>query len=197
VAETCRFKINLRSGFVKALCSLAVSIPHHETDDGAASNGRRLLARAEVSAGFRPGGGETTSSTAVRSVTPYHAPDSVPLRNAAASLARNMDDPLFHHDKHRNDDAVEAAAADGDDTVDACDRFLLGRRLPKSGLLSIVASDQIDCLHDKARAKTTGFRSALRQLDRVTNVLSCRRRAEGVHGSHSASGSSASAAACL
>ena len=50
VAETCRFKIDLRSGFVKALCSLAVSISHHETDDGAASNGRRVL---EVLAGFR------------------------------------------------------------------------------------------------------------------------------------------------
>jgi hypothetical protein len=48
VAETCRFKINLRSGFVEALCSLAMSIPHHETNDGAASNGRRVLARSEV-----------------------------------------------------------------------------------------------------------------------------------------------------
>ncbi len=56
VAETCRFKINLRSGFVEALCSLAVSIPHHETNDGAALNGRRVLARAEVLARFRPGG---------------------------------------------------------------------------------------------------------------------------------------------
>jgi len=104
------------------------------------------------------------SSTAVRSVTPYHAPDLVPLlRNAAALLARDMDDPLFHHNEHRN----------------------------------VVASDQIDRLHDEARAKTTGFRSALRQLNRVTNVSSCRRQAKGVHGSHSASGSSASAAACL
>ena len=56
MAETCRFKIDLRSGFVKALCSLAVSISHHETDDGAASNGRRVLAHAEVLVGFRPGG---------------------------------------------------------------------------------------------------------------------------------------------
>jgi len=56
VAETCRFKIDLRSGFVKALCSLAMSISHHETNNGAASNGRRVLARAEVLAGFRPGG---------------------------------------------------------------------------------------------------------------------------------------------
>ena len=51
VAETCRFKIDLRSGFVEALCSLAVSIPHHETDDGAASNGRRVLASAKVLGG--------------------------------------------------------------------------------------------------------------------------------------------------
>ena len=50
--------------------------------------------------------GGTTSSMAVRSVTPYHAPDSVPLRNAAALLAHNMDDPLFHHDEHCDDDAV-------------------------------------------------------------------------------------------
>jgi hypothetical protein len=175
VAETCRFKIDLRSGFVEALCSLAVSIPHHETDDGAASNGRLVLARAKVSVRFRPRGGGTTSSTAVQSATPYHAPDSVPLRkNAAASLACDMDDPLFHHDKHRDDDAAYAQRA---------------RRLAESELLSIVVSDQIDRLCGEARAKTTGFRSALRQLDGVTNVSSCRRRAEGVHGSHSASGS--------
>ena len=129
--------------------------------------------------------------------TPYHAPDSVPLRNAAASLARDMDDPLFHHNEHRDDDAVYAADADGDDAVDARDRFLLGRHLAKSGLLSAVTSDQIDRLRGEARAKTTGFRSALRQLDGVTNVSSCRRPADGVHGSHSASGSSASVAACL
>ena len=52
-----RFKIDLRSRFVEAMCSLAVSIPHQETDDGAASNGRLVLARAEVSVRFRPGGG--------------------------------------------------------------------------------------------------------------------------------------------
>ena len=51
VVETCRFKIDLRSGFVEALCSLAMSIPHHETDDGAASNGRRVLASAKVLGG--------------------------------------------------------------------------------------------------------------------------------------------------
>ena len=95
VAETCRFKIDLRLGFAEALCLLAVSIPHHKNDDGAASNGRPSR-----------GGGETTSSTAVRSVTPYHAPDSVPLRNAAALLARNWDNPLFHHDEHHDDNAV-------------------------------------------------------------------------------------------
>jgi hypothetical protein len=49
VAETCRFKIDLRSGFIEALCSLAVSIPRNETDDGAASNGRLVLARAKIS----------------------------------------------------------------------------------------------------------------------------------------------------
>ncbi len=145
----------------------------------------------------RGGRGGTTSSTTVRSATPYHAPDSVLLCNAAASLARNMDDPLFHHDEHRNDDAVYAAAADGDDAVNVRNPFLLSRHLTELGLHSVIALDQIDCLHGEARAKTTGFRSALRQLDRVTNVSSCRWRAKGVHGSHSASGSSASAAACL
>ena len=56
-------------------------------DDGAASNGRLVLARAKVSVWFRPGGeGGTTSSMAVRLATPYHVPDSVPLRNAAALL---------------------------------------------------------------------------------------------------------------
>jgi hypothetical protein len=193
VAETCRFKIDLRSGFVEALCSLAVSIPRNETDDGAASNGRLVLARAKISVRFRPGGeGGMMSSTAVQSATPYHAPDSVPLRNAAASLTRDMDNPLFHHDEHRDDDAVYATV------IDARYRFLFGRRLTKLELLSVVASDQIDRLRGEERAKTTGFRSALRQLDGATNVLSCQRQAEGVHGSQSASGSSASsAAACL
>ena len=46
------------------------------------------------------------SSTAVRSVTPYHAPDSVPLRNTAALLAHDIDDPLFHHNEHRDNDAI-------------------------------------------------------------------------------------------
>ena len=65
-------------------------------------------ARPRRGIGAIPSGGEggMTSSTAVQSVTRYHAPDSVPLCNAAASLARNMDDPLFHHDEHRDDDAV-------------------------------------------------------------------------------------------
>jgi hypothetical protein len=39
------------------LCSLAVSISHQETDDGAASNGRLVLVRAEVSVRLCPGGG--------------------------------------------------------------------------------------------------------------------------------------------
>ena len=56
MAETCRFKIDRWSGFIEALCSLAVSIPHHKTDNGAASNGKRVLAHTEVLAGFRPGG---------------------------------------------------------------------------------------------------------------------------------------------
>ncbi len=38
------------------MCLLAMSIPHHETNDGAASNGRLVLARAEESVRFRPGG---------------------------------------------------------------------------------------------------------------------------------------------
>ena len=71
---------------------------------------------------------------------------------------------LFHHDKHRDDNVVYAAA------VDAHDQLLLGRHLAESELLSVVASDQIDRLRGKARAKTTGFRSALRQLDGVTSV---------------------------
>jgi hypothetical protein len=150
VAETCRFKIDLRSGFVKALCSLAVSISHHETDDGAALNGRLVLARAKVSVRFRPGGeGGAKSSTAVRSThLTWSRSATLPPRSRA------IWNPLFHHDKHRDDDAVYAAAADGDDAVDAAaanrddavdarDCFLLGRRLAKSGLLSVVASDQI------------------------------------------------------
>ena len=55
VAETYRFKIDLWSGFVEALCLLVVIISHHETDNGAALNGRLVLARAEVLVRFHPG----------------------------------------------------------------------------------------------------------------------------------------------
>ncbi|KAL3800887.1 hypothetical protein ACHAW5_002038 [Stephanodiscus triporus] len=185
LAETCKFRIDLRCGVVEALCSLAVSVPcHHRgaddddevynngTDDDA-SGGRLVLARSVVSVRFRPGGDvvddEPTVQYAVRSVTPLHAPDSASLRNAAVSLSRDqrLDDhaPILR-DGTTSFDVVD----DDDDDDDARDRYLLSRSLADSGML--VVSDQIDRLRGAARAKTTGFRSALRQLDGVTNVSS-------------------------
>ena len=54
-----------------------------------------------------------------------------------ACLARYGRSP-FPPRQHRDDDGVYAAATDGDDAVDARDRFLLGCRLAESGLLSVV-----------------------------------------------------------
>ena len=184
VAETCRFKIDLRSRFVEALCSLAVSIPHHETNDSAASNGRLVLARAKVSVQFRPGGRggrrrqqrcdrrlRTTRLTRSRSATLPHRSRAIWM----IPFSTTTSDDAIYAAAAAGDDAVDAAAADGDDAVNTRDCFLLGHCLAKSGLLSVVASDQIDRLRGEARAKTTGFRSALHQLDGVTNVLSLSR----------------------
>ncbi|KAL3822925.1 hypothetical protein ACHAXA_011640 [Cyclostephanos tholiformis] len=193
VAETCKFRIDLCSGFVEAVCTLAVSVPHHrretkddgiegdDHDDGMAASssssneGRLVLARAEVSVRFRPGGDEVindepTVQYAVRSVTAYHAPDSALLRNVAASLARDHRDDPFLRDLYADGSIINEEVDDGGAVVDARDRFLLSHRLADSGML--VVSDQIDRLRGAAMAKTTGFRSALRQLDGVTNVSS-------------------------
>jgi len=101
----------------------------------------------------------------VRSVMLYHNTNLVPHRNATALLAHNKDTPPFHHDEHHHhhNDGIDAAA-------NMHDRFLFSRRLNNSGLLSAVVSDQIDHLHCVARAKTTGFRSALGPLDGVAKV---------------------------
>ena len=64
VAGTCGFKINLRPGFVEALCLLNVSVPYHKTNNGA-SNGRFVLAHADVSVRFLPGGRVLSSTTSL------------------------------------------------------------------------------------------------------------------------------------
>ncbi len=103
----------------------------------------------------------------VRSVTPYHVPDLALVRDVAALLAWDQDNS-FLRNRH-----AENNFKDNDDKAangDARDRFLLSHCLADLGML--VVSDQIDRLRGVARAKTTGFRSALRQLDSITNVSS-------------------------
>lgn len=181
VAEKCCFKIELLSGFVETICLLAISIPcnHHNADvdvipDNA--DGRLILARAEVSVRFRPVGiendnEECTVQYAVRSVIPYYAPDSDMIRCAALALAQ--EDQYTHSFVNNEYNSNNRQGYDGNQCViatDARDQFLLSHQLVDSGLL--VVSDHLDRLRDAAHAKTTGFRSALRQLDGVTNVSS-------------------------
>ncbi len=177
VAESCQFKVDLQCGLVEAVCSLAISIPYNEhnnsgdilaPDEIEIANGRLVLAKAKVSVRFRPGGegvgcnDEPTVQYAVRSVSPLLTSDSALLQKAAKSLARDQDDPFFPNE-YADIDSKDGAA-------DARDLFLLSHHLADSGLL--VVSDHFDRLRDAAAAKSTGFRSALRQLDGVTNVSS-------------------------
>ena len=183
VAEKCRFKIDLLSGVVETVCLLAISIPynHQNADVDVITNndnadGRLTLARAEVSVRFRPVGidndnEECTVQYAVRSVIPYYAPDSDMIRCAALALAQEEQythsfvNSEYNSNNRQGDDGNQCVIA-----TDARDQFLLSHQLVDSGLL--VVSDHLDRLRDAAHAKTTGFRSALRQLDGVTNVSS-------------------------
>jgi len=181
VAESCQFKIDLSCDVVEAVCLLAISVPFH--DDAAIAqakmtyhgnvndiikDGRLILARAQVSVRFRPGDGEEmndepTVQYTVQSITPYHIVESELITTAAISLAQDQMDPFFH-------DEYADVNVDDVQMIDARDRFLLSHHLADSGLL--VVSDHIDRLKDAAEHHSTGFRSALRQLDGVTNVSS-------------------------
>jgi hypothetical protein len=183
VAEKCCFKIDLLSGVVETICLLAISIPynHHNADVDVITNndnadGRLILARAEVSVRFRPVGidnenEECTVQYAVRSVIPYYAPDSDMIRCAALALAQEEQythsfvNSEYNSNNRQGDEGNQCVIA-----TDARDQFLLSHQLVDSGLL--VVSDHLDRLRGAAHAKTTGFRSALRQLDGVTNVSS-------------------------
>ena len=172
IAETCKFIIDLQSGKVDAVCSLAISVPfhHHEGSQhqlGIIENGRLTLARANVSVRFRPGDivdhDEPTVQYAVQSVTPLHTLESALLRDAAVSLARDADDPFFQNEYTEVEEA---------DTTDARDVFLLSHHLlSDTGLLApVLISEHIEKLGRAAEAHTSGFKSAMRQLDGVTNV---------------------------
>mmetsp|Transcript_29326 Transcript_29326/g.63119 ORF Transcript_29326/g.63119 Transcript_29326/m.63119 type:complete len:1167 (+) Transcript_29326:178-3678(+) len=184
VAESCHFVVDLQCGKVEAVCLLAISIPFHPINDAAAAassqlgssvitevveDGRLVLARAKVSVRFRPGGeggdwnDEPTVQYAVQSVTPFHsAAGSLLLQQAAISLAHDQHDPFFQNEK-----------ADDTESTDARDRFLLSHHLlsaADSAALLAVSKDHIDKLKGAAEKSSTGFRSALRQLDGVANV---------------------------
>jgi len=181
VAESCQFKIDLSSDVVEAVCLLAISVPFHDDAaitqaklsyhgnvDDIIKDGRLILARAQVSVRFRPGDGEEmndepTVQYTVQSITPYHTATSELITTAAISLALDQMDPFFH-------DEYADVNVDDVQMIDARDRFLLSHHLADSGLL--VVSDHIDRLKDAAEHHSTGFRSALRQLDGVTNVSS-------------------------
>lgn len=100
------------------------------------------------------------------------------MRAAAISLANDIvgQDPSFHHgrdERFESDRPADNRSRDNDDGVDARDRFLLRHHLlssTDSAALLIVSKDRINKLKGAAEKSSTGFRSALRQLDGVTNV---------------------------
>jgi len=196
VAESCHFTVDLQCGKVEAVCLLAISVPFHQMNDASAAmnqqqgsnnaenavvveDGRLVLARAKVSVRFRPGeqgshNDEPTVQYAVQSITPFHSPNSMLIRQAAISLAHDIDqhDPFFQNE-YADDSNVNYDDNDYVTTVDARDRFLLSHHLlssADSAALLAVSKDHIDKLKGAAEKSSTGFRSALRQLDGVTNV---------------------------
>ncbi|KAL7537935.1 hypothetical protein ACHAXR_008162 [Thalassiosira sp. AJA248-18] len=197
IAESCQFTIDLSCGKVEAVCLLAISVPFHNqmngggggaesevntTNNNAAvvKDGRLILAHSQVSVRFRPGGeggdannDEPTVQYAVQSITPFHTPDAPLLCAAAISLAHDQSDPFFQNEYsydggNANDASFNNNNNDGT-TTDARDQFLLSHHLlSDSGLIAV--SDHLDRLRGAAEASSSGFRSALRQLDGVTNV---------------------------
>ena len=183
VAESCEFTVDLQCGKVEVMSDLAISVPFHgnidtirelllgdgheeELPKEIIGDGRIILARVRVSVRFRPGdeGGndndEPTVQYAIQSVNPLLSSNSPVLREVAIALAHDQEDPFFQDEQPAN---VVG------DTTDIRDLFLLNQHLlSDAGLLAV--SDHLERLRGAAEAKSTGFRSALRQLDGVTNV---------------------------
>ncbi|KAL7480417.1 hypothetical protein ACHAW6_006108 [Cyclotella cf. meneghiniana] len=175
VAESCDFVVDLEKGAVEATCVLAIVVPFHhgdsnEVDQRIVDKGQLVLARTRVSVRFCPGNGgmngndESTAQYVVHSVEPsFFCPDeSTLIRRAAISLALDQNDPFFHGDEmlHRQQE---------ESTTDVRDLFLLNHHLLSDSHL-LAVSDHLVRLRGAAEASSTGFRSALRQLDGVTNV---------------------------
>lgn len=177
VAETCQFIVDLQSGKVEASCDLAISIPFHQdvtkiqhlidpSCENVVENGRLILACAKVSVRFRPGSedgvdnDEPTVQYAVQSVKPFHSAGSLLLQHAAISLAHDQEDPFFPDEFQYNGN---------EGTTDVRDLFLLNHHLLSDSRL-LAVSDHLVRLRGAAEASSTGFRSALRQLDGATNV---------------------------
>ncbi|KAL3791309.1 hypothetical protein HJC23_006038 [Cyclotella cryptica] len=176
VAETCNFVVDLERGVVEATCVLAIGVPFHNgdlngVDERIVDKGRLVLARTRVSVRFRPGNGdvngndESTVQYVVQSIEPsFFCPEeSTLLRRAAISLALDQNDPFFQGEE-------EMLHLDKDEgTTDVRDLFLLNHHLLSDSHL-LAVSDHLVRLRGAAEASSTGFRSALRQLDGVTNV---------------------------
>lgn len=169
IAETCKFVVDLMNGVVEATIFLAIGIPFHHgqavEDETIVKDERLALARARVLVRFRPGsvelGEESTVQYVVESVEQsFSSPEvSLPyIRDASISLAMDHNDPFFQHDE------VQDAG-----TEDVRDLFLLNHHLLSDSHL-IAVSDHLVRLKGAAEASSTGFRSALRQLDGVTGV---------------------------
>ncbi len=83
IAEKCHITIDLQSGFVKAICVLATSIPAIAQT----RSEKLVLARAILSVHFQPG---VDLEYHVCHVKSYHHPDSSTLNKVAASLAKEL-----------------------------------------------------------------------------------------------------------
>eukprot|EP00956_Cyclotella_meneghiniana_P021276 scaffold38562_cov64-Cyclotella_meneghiniana.AAC.3 len=166
IAETCKFVVDLMNGVVEATIFLAIGIPYHGQaveDESIVKDGRLVLARARVLVRFRPGCAEMSEESTVQylveSVEPSFSSAEVScIRDASISLAMDHNDPFFQHDE------VQDAG-----TEDVRDLFLLNHHLLSDSHL-IAVSNHLVRLKGAAEASSTGFRSALQQLDGVTGV---------------------------
>lgn len=164
IAEYCKFIIDLPNGLVQATCGLAIGIPN--------PNGERLvLARSTILVRFRPGNiewdEESSIQYAVETVEACYSPDDPVIHSAVVSLALDQRDCFAQQPPSQVEENV----------TDVRDLFLLNHHLLSDSHLLAVS--------ERIKASSTGFRSALRQLDGVTGVsgkLNLIKNATGVGG---------------
>ena len=115
VVERCHFTIDLQRGRVEGICVLAISVPD--------VNRRLVLARAIMTASFRPGARRRQLQYVMQMIKAHHYHDSLAIRNAAISLAKDQENLLFQSGHHGN-----GTACSGNDDEPERKLFSLFRR---------------------------------------------------------------------